>query len=298
MSNSPFDAKIPDHWLLSTLDEIKNKPLIQPKWIIEGLLLEQSGTLVSGLPHACKSLNWLYAALESVTTHTVWGHFACPNVKRVLYVETEDPQILVESRVQQLAKGLPPLREGCSFTLAATGPFNLTDAEAKLMTLIDQVKPDWMVLSTLQGLLGGRDWKEQSDMGPVNAVFVRVSRRAPITVITHSPWNMENKRAAGTVTQAANFLTLMHFEKTISQHGTIITVQVDSKMGNELPSFDLVLKTEGKLVTKVEYHASTIQERAAEYLIDHPLATPAEVARAMKCNLRTAQRAKKRDKVQ
>lgn len=299
MSNSPFDAAIPSHWQLSTLAEILQKPIVKPKWIIEDLLLEQSATLVSGLPHACKSLNWLYAALESVTTRKVWGHFACPGVNKVLYVETEDPQILVESRVQQFAMGLPMLTGSPgSFILASTGPFTLTESEMRLNALIDEIQPDWMVLSTLQGLLGGRDWKEQSEMGPVNAVFVRLSRKCPLVVITHSPWNPENKRAAGSVTQAANFLTLMHFEKNVREHETVIRVQVDSKMGNEAPSFDLVLNTKSGELGSISYTQSSQQDKVKSYLVDNPSATPEEVMQELRVSRSSFFRAKKKGKIQ
>ncbi len=43
-------------------------------WVIEGLLLEQSATLVSAHPHAMKSLSWLQACLEAIATKRVCEH--------------------------------------------------------------------------------------------------------------------------------------------------------------------------------------------------------------------------------
>jgi hypothetical protein len=284
---NPARPTFPEEWKVSSLQEIVNGQLIEPRWIIEDLLLEQSGTLVSGLPHAGKSLNLLSAAIESVTTHKVWNRFDSSSVKRVLYIETEDPEVVVRKRIRGLVKGLQldpkTLPEG--FHLAVTGPFDITAMETQLNALIDFYKPDWVVISTLQGLLVDRDWKEQKDMSRVNAIFVRLARKCPIVVVTHSTWNKENKRAAGSVTQAANFLTLIHFEKKIAADGeTTTTVSLDSKMGGEFPEFDLKLETEvvaGKPdVRRVVYapHEPSKKEQILAYRKENPKASVKEIA--------------------
>src|SRR4051812_31935158 len=97
---------LPEHWQIRTAKQIMDEPATKPAWIIRDLLLKDSGTLVSGHPHSCKSLNWLCAAIESVSTHKVWNFFESPTVRRVLYIETEDPRLVVESRVRQFVRGL------------------------------------------------------------------------------------------------------------------------------------------------------------------------------------------------
>lgn len=208
--------KFPSDWRASSLKEILNPDYEPPRWIMGDLLLEQSGALVSGQPHAGKSLTWLAAAMESVSTHKVWNYFDASHVRSVLYIETEDPRVLIEQRVRDFAVGLgldpdnPP--EG--FHLAATGPFDLVKSEKQLGALAESIKPDWVVVSTLQGLLNGRDWKEQSDRSAVNALLVRFARKhAPVVLLTHSPQDRSQKRAAGSITQAANFPTTIAFRQ-------------------------------------------------------------------------------------
>src|SRR5436305_32531 len=101
---------LPPPWNVRTLADALAGEDEPPKWIIDQLLHEQSGTLISGKPHGGKSLNWLAAAMGAVIEHKVWGHFEAREVKRVLYIETEDPESLVKRRIRGLAKGfgIPP----------------------------------------------------------------------------------------------------------------------------------------------------------------------------------------------
>ena len=210
-------ATYPEAWRPSSLQDVLSRTPEPPPWVIEELLPADSGLLCSGQPHAMKSLNWLAAAIESVVRHTVWGKFASPKVNRVLFIETEDPRWLVEKRIHGFAKGLGLKRgddlEKYGFFFACTGPFTLVECETELLALIDDVKPDWVVLSTMQGLLGGADWSQQKDMGPVDAIMVKLQRRVPLVAITHSPRDTKVRRSAGTITQDANYLTVMHFQK-------------------------------------------------------------------------------------
>lgn len=286
-----FNDGVNEQWQFETIQEITAdaEPL---NWIIEGLLLADTGTLVSGHPHCGKSFSWLAAAIDSVSHGKVWGEFQS-KAKRVLYIETEDPKQLVADRIRSLRKGLPPgtLAEG--FHIAVTGPFDIVNSEAALNDLVDRVKPDWLVLSTLQSVLNGRDFKSQKDMGPVNAQLVRLSRKCPLVVLTHSPWDKEAKRAAGSVTQAANFATTLHFEKS----GSIIKVTVDSKMSGSEKPFKLEMETEDVVtdtgtvkseVRRIVYEAAGMKDRIREYYRDNPGAKPADVAKALDCSDRYA----------
>ncbi len=221
----------------------------KPPWVIEDLLMEQSATIVSAQPHAMKSLSWLAACLEAVTKQTVWGHFDAPNVKNVFFVETEDPPWMVESRIRGLAKGLGIGKDEPvpGFYYACIGPFDLLKEEKNIRKLIENHQLDFIVLSTLQNLLAGRDWLSQQDMQPIMAMIIRLSRECPIVLLTHSPWDKKQKRAAGTVTQTANFLTTMHYEKVLKRKTgeTFVHVQVDSKAGAVETDFNLKLIAEG-----------------------------------------------------
>lgn len=231
----------PAVWTPQAGNAILALPCSPPPWVIEDLLPLKGGILCSGQPHATKSLNWLCAAIESVTTHLVWGKYACPNVRRVLYIETEDPLWMIVERVQSFAQGLG-ITDLSGFYLSRPGPFTLVDHEAHLLALVNEINPDWIVFSTLQGLLGGKDWKEQKDMGPVNALMVKLMERAPLVLITHSTQDTGVKRAAGTITQAANYPVTMHFAKSGTKKG-FVNVTGDSKMGVDL-KFQLRLEVE------------------------------------------------------
>jgi hypothetical protein len=202
-------------WNVFSYLEAQQSQLTQPPWKIKDLVVEGGATQVSAHPHGMKSLSWLNAALESVTLHTVWRHFDASSVQRVLFVETEDPKWLVETRVRGIAKGLglDPNEDVPGFICAVPGPFDLVKREQEVRALLATHRPDFVVLSTLQNILAGRDWQSQKDMQDVNALIVRLSRICPFVVITHSPWDSEKRRAAGTITQFANFAVTMHYEK-------------------------------------------------------------------------------------
>jgi hypothetical protein len=246
---SSLPLRLPQGWQVCDLSDALAGKGQKPPWVIEDLLLAQSATQVSALPHSMKSLAWLAACLESVATHKVWGHFDAAAVKSSLFIETEDSQWLLEERVRGLAKGLGlgDAKAAEGFRYLRTGPFDLVSMETTLAQILDFYKPDFVVLSTLQNLLCGRDWNTQESMQDVNALIVRLSAKCcPIVEITHSPWNTKHKRAIGTVSQAANFLTAMHFEKKTSQGDSFVHVTLDSKLGAEESDFTLRLETEGE----------------------------------------------------
>jgi hypothetical protein len=225
----PGDQKLSSEveWNVFTYLNAQQSQLTEPPWKIKGLVVEGGATQVSAHPHGMKSLSWLNAALESVTLHTVWRHFDASSVQCVLYIESEDPQWLVEARIRGIAKGLglDPNMEQPGFHYICPGPFDLVKEEESLRELFSKYHPDYVVLSTLQNLLAGRDWISQKDMQPVNALIVRLSRICPLVVLTHSPWDSEKRRAAGTITQFANFAVTMHYQK--------ITPGGDTKPGAE-----------------------------------------------------------------
>jgi hypothetical protein len=255
----PAPPRLPEGWQVRDLSDALAGTGQKPPWVIEGLLLAQSATQVSAHPHSMKSLAWLAAALEAVAKHTVWGHFDASGVKSSLFIETEDSLWVVEERVRGLAKGsgLKGVEDAPGFHYLRTGPFNLVSMETTLAQILNHYKPDFAVLSTLQNLLAGRNWKNQDEMDAINALIVQLSsKHCPIVEITHSPWDKSQKRAAGTITQAANFLTGLHFEKKAQKDNTFVHVTVDSKLGADEADFTLRLETEGKEVRRFVYEGS------------------------------------------
>ena len=300
-------------WDVRTYLEIQRSPANRPPWKIEGLVVENAATLVSAHPHSVKSLSWLQATLEAVTTHRVWGHFDASGVERALFIEVEDPVWLVEARVRGIAKGLglPPDQEIPGFHCACSTPFNLVAEAQAVRDLFRKYEPDFAVLSTLQSLLGGRDWNQQDEMQPVNALILELTRVCPLVVLTHSPWNTKERRAAGSVTQTANYLTTMHYQKIISpsDRRTVIHVVLDSKAGSSVGDFHLALETEGdendpSSVRRLVYGGEgrprgAGKEAVLQALDDDPEASAEEIAQRVRVSSRyvrdiKAERAKNR----
>jgi hypothetical protein len=291
----------PAEWYPRSLKEIANRAWDTPHqipWIIEGILPAASSLLCSGQPHATKSLDWLSACIEATVKHTVWGKFDASKVRRALYIETEDPDWMVENRIVGLMKGfgLVPTDalEKYGFYFSATGPFDLVGKEQQIRSLINHVKPDFIVLSTLQGLIPGRSLSEQKDMSEPNAMVVRLAKLTPMVVITHSPRDSSLRRSYGTIVQDANYLTLMHFEKHIQDGTTTINVIGDSKLGTEL-NFKLRLVTEVTEHTEVRgvFHMDHIpdtRDRIIECKKGNPKMKVTDVAKIVGCSYEYARR--------
>jgi hypothetical protein len=263
-----------------------------PQWAIEGLVAKKSATLVSGQPHAGKSLAWLDALLEAITQHKVWGHFDASNVNAVLFVETEDPAFVVEGRIRGFARGLKLATDDLipGFHYLRIGPFELVKEEAKILELAKEYNLDLIVISTLQNLVHGADLSSQKDMAPIMALVVRLAEYCPTVLLTHSPRDKRLKRATGTVTQDANFLTTIHFEKFRNKKAgqECIHASVDSKLGCIEPDFTLSIVADGKPgdaegVSRVEYSCNGRPKGFAKDAIleaheEDPGATPKEIA--------------------
>lgn len=296
---------LPPGWHVRDLSDAMAGTGQKPPWVIEDLVLSESATQVSAHPHSMKSLAWLAACLESVAVHKVWGRFDASRVNSSLFIETEDPTWVLEERVRGLAKGLglKGVEDAPGFRYLRSGPFDLVSMESQLTQILAHYKPDFAVLSTLQNLLHGRDWNEQKDMQAINALIVRLSNQhCPIVEITHSPWDGRNKRAIGSVSQAANFLTTMHFEKKMSSADTFVHVTLDSKLGAEESDFTLRLETEGdgeqREVRRFVYEGhgwpkGLAKEAVMQALNEDPDANPKEIAERTGVSVRYVQQLKK-----
>jgi hypothetical protein len=273
---SIFSSSISDRWKFFSLGEIlENPPPPEPPWRIRGLVAEGGGTQVSSQPHGMKSFSWLQASIEAALKRPVWGHFEVAGVHSTLFLETEDPMWMLHDRVIAVCNGLgvkvsdaKDANAGC-FTIGALGPFDLVQAEREILSVLDRYKPDFCVLSTLQGLLGDRDWTKQADMSDVNALLVRISADyCPLVTITHSPQDKKLRRAAGTITQAANFPTIMHYEKQGTGEQVFSRIRVDSKMG-EPEKFKLkMIRHIGEV--RFEWSSDLETKDLETYIREHP----------------------------
>ena len=258
----------PERWQARDYQDAMKGTGEKPPWVIEDLLLGDSATLVSALPHAMKSLSLLAACLEAVHKKTVWGHFAAPGVDSALFLETEDPPWMVEARIRGIGQGLGIEEKDTveGFHYACVGPFDFLKEKGSINRLVDKYAPKFIVLSTLQNLLWNRDWKSQEDMQPIMAGMIELARLCPLFLVTHSPWDKRAKRAAGSVTQTANFLTALHYEKRENSRTgeSFVHVSVDSKAGASDTDFSLKLETDGSPRDAGSVGASHTVERAGQ----------------------------------
>jgi hypothetical protein len=294
-----------DFFKVRTLKDALESKSSAPPWIIQDLLLRDSATLISAHPHSMKSLSLLCACIEAVANKQVWGHFPAPTVERSLFIETEDPEWMVESRIRGLAKGLAIEGELPGFFYSCTGAFDLVATKHQIIELLEDFRPNFAVLSTLQGLLAGRDWLRQNDMADVNALCVDLARRyCPLIVVTHSPWSKKERRAAGTITQAANFVVNAHFQKIENKkHDSFVHVSVDSKAGAGETDFHLKLNTEGDRGDASAVRSLTFagkgwprgsqREAVLDALGNEPDASPQVIAQRVDCTPRYVQKIRK-----
>ena len=282
--------------------EIRNLPdafkdAQSPPWVIKDLVMSGTLTLVSAHPHGMKSLSWLAAAMEGVHTGKVFNHFEAPNLKNVMFIETEDPEWLVKKRIQGIASGLklPKGAELPGFHFTCPGPFELIKQETQLEQLIEQYKLDLIVLSTLQNILGGKNWKEQGEMAEVMAMLVRLARKCPIVLLTHSPQDRSQKRAIGTITVGANCATHIHSEKSEKGGSTYVHWKVDSKGGATETDFSLLLHVDRKDADPVSSvrglvyagkgnKGKTKEQTLVEAMSENPDATVADLASMADCD--------------
>ena len=294
-----------DQWtILGLQDAYKDADV--PPWLIRDLVMANTVTLVSAHPHAMKSLSWLFASLEGVVTKKVFGHFEAPKLNNVLFIETEDPEWLVKKRLQGFAKGLN-LKEGRDipgFHFVCPGPFGLTAEIKRLEKLIKNHKLDLIVLSTLQNVLEGRDWRDQKEMAEVLKNLVQTARLCPIVVLTHSPQDQRQRRAAGTITLGANCATLIHYDKSVIHKtgDTFVSLSVDSKAGATEPEFSLKLLTDPKdsdpvssvrgliYAGKGKKRKRSDKDAILDFLEENPDATTEEIMEATGAGERNAQK--------
>jgi hypothetical protein len=292
---APTRKPQPDWEIHGLTDAFKDAE--SPPWVIKDLVMSGTITLVSAHPHGMKSLSWLAASMESVQTGKVFGRFEAPTLKNVLFVETEDPEWLVKKRIQGFAKGLK-LPEGSKlpgFHYTCPGPFELIKQQKQLERLIEKYSLDLIVLSTLQNLLGGKSWKEQDEMADLMAMLVKVARKCPIVLLTHSPQDRSQKRAIGTITLGANCATHIHSEKSDKGGSTYVHLTVDSKAGASETDFSLLLHADRKdpdpvgSVRGLVYagkgnRGRTKEQQLIEAIVENPNATVAELAKAADCD--------------
>jgi DNA-binding CsgD family transcriptional regulator len=291
----------PTRWRKCDWKEILTAPPEQNLYLINGVVMRRSGTLLSGLPHSMKSLSALAGCLEILVRGTFWGQQIHEPITSVAFIETEDPECLVHERIRELSKGLGITADNApsGLHIFCPGRFALTDeaGQAELIQALNTCEnpPQLIVLSTLQGMLtGGASWTKQEDMGPIMGFVSALCRQVcPVILLTHSPQDTSKQRAIGTVAQAANFAVLGHITKRIIRKAdgseeTVGNAKFDSKIGGE---FKLTMKlvTEGNEIRGFEYGTQASNQKRQDILdlhADEPDLTPEEIAERLACSAR------------
>jgi RecA-family ATPase len=291
----------PNRWRKRDWKEILTAPQEPTLYVVDGVSMKKSGTLLSGLPHSMKSLSALAGCLEILSKGTFWGQPVHEHMTSVAYIETEDPECLVMQRIRELSAGLSITPENAppGFHLFCPGRFSLTDTvgQQELVAALNTCEPipKLIVLSTLQGMLtGGSSWNKQEDMGPIMDFVGRLCRDVcPVILLTHSPQDSKKERAIGTVAQAANFAVLGHMVKRVSKKAngseeTVAQAKFDSKVGGEL-KLTLKLLTEGNEIRGFQYSTTIGSQKRQDILdlhADEPDLTPEEIAERLGCSAR------------
>ena len=187
---------------------------------------------------------------------------------------------MVEKRIKKIAKGLGLTQkeiQNSGFEYVAVPPFNLKDEEKRLTKLIKTLRPDFMVISTLQATLSnGEDMKQRQDMAPIMQVVLRLTHLCPNVLLTHSPRASEQKRAYGAVTQEANFATLVHFTKKEGRHNW---AELDSKELADKGKFEIKVIDTPNGGIKFECVGTPIQNQVERLIQDNPTMSDRQIAK-------------------
>ena len=156
---------------------VANDPPPLP-WVIEGLAIERTLTLLSGKEGEGKSLLSMGLATGVALGENVAG-FACAPHK-VLIVDAENGEYEIRRHVKTL--GLPS--EGIAF--AEADGFHLANDLSGLDALIQQEQPALVILDSFRSLWPGGD---ENDSGAVAAVLDPLRnllrRRGPAGILLH-----------------------------------------------------------------------------------------------------------------
>jgi hypothetical protein len=154
-----------------TFKEHITAPLVSPPWVIEPLIAEGDRTITYGQWGSLKSFWILHLALSLGIGVSKLGAFTVPKARKVVYVDEEMSEWVLQQRIQRLALGMkiappgvpdPPLytvsRQGIRLALGPTGV-------PRLMALCDQIglgPGDYVFYDSLRRGLVGSEVDQQA----------------------------------------------------------------------------------------------------------------------------------------
>jgi hypothetical protein len=146
--------------LVSLAEHLRKQDTPVP-WLIDGLLVEGERCIVFGEAGAQKSWLLLDMAISIATGEDWLGHFKIPNARRVLYVDEEQSERLLNKRLKQLVHGrtTPPPPSAPLQTLSHEGVRFTKDSAQGLLAKLAQggFDPEVIIVEALARVLEGNE---------------------------------------------------------------------------------------------------------------------------------------------
>jgi RecA-family ATPase len=157
-------------------------------WLVEGLLPVGGSMLIFGDPKAGKS----FAALQlacCVTSGVEWLGFACPQPRKVAYIQLDTPRSLWADRVQSLATAGHPV-EGVHFAdreTLETHPFDILRDEHLLLLqeALKGVQPGAVIVDTIREAHSA-DENDSTEMQQAIARLEAAVKPAAMILVAHA----------------------------------------------------------------------------------------------------------------
>src|SRR5207244_2580138 len=124
------------------------------EWLIREVLPSSGFGLVAGMPNAGKS--WFNGEVAwAVSTGTRFlGKYEVPRPARVLYVDQDTTQDLLEERLRALANGRDP-GEFLRVVAQAGFALNRHESQKRLEALCEDYRPELVILDTMASMVQG-----------------------------------------------------------------------------------------------------------------------------------------------
>ncbi|HWM31011.1 MAG TPA: helicase RepA family protein [Methyloceanibacter sp.] len=177
---------------IKRVDDIMNMP--EPKWLIEGILKENSLAVLYGAPKSTKSfvaLDWAASLVEGKD----WFDFTVPHQRDVIYVQAEAAWGL-KARITAWQRARGGELHGLGFV---DHPINMLD-DGERKALSDAIKatglqPGLIILDTLARNFGGGDENSAQHMNQFvrNVDLLKAELGSAVLIVHHSG----RKRKAG-----------------------------------------------------------------------------------------------------
>lgn len=243
------------------------RDLPERDWVLEGLLREESVTVINGYTGYGKTMLTLALANEVVWGGAL-GPWKVPDPRNALLIDAEMTEHDLQSRLRQLNHGRRMSRkpgtlyiysEGFAYKLGLRSA-NLLDKRWRQTILdnIDELDIGLLVLDNLSSLARGIDENEKSDFDPINEWLIEVRNHGIAVVLLHHT-GKNKKEQRGTSAHLDNLDTSLLIERPRgykTNMGCRILITATKDRGRALNADSVILQLEtmksGRMVFKTE----------------------------------------------